>query len=214
MITEEAARDLVFTYHTLADNLKNKNTKENERALKKHEDLCIVKFDYLIKMKASKYKKFNNYDDLYQEGRLALFRAMSNYDPSKGSFFWWAHHYIGTKIKRSANLHTTIRYPLKEANKHTPHKLWEIPILIEETYCPDKMAESSEAYELITDSLAILNDKQKAVISLAYGIDVDNPYPVNKICKTLNITRIQYNALLKNAMSKVKSNIMNKKDNV
>src|SRR5690349_7033304 len=116
MITEEEAKDLIVDYHRLLD--LSKQDKKHLNDLKKHEDICINKFDYLIRMKTSKYKKFNNYEDLYQEGRLALFRAMSNYDSSKGSFFWWAHHYVGTKVKRSANLHTAVRYPLKQANKY------------------------------------------------------------------------------------------------
>jgi DNA-directed RNA polymerase specialized sigma subunit len=129
MLTEQEAQDMMNKLYSLRKEALNNS--EIKKELDKHERICIEKFKYLVTMKTGKYKSFNNFDDLNQEGYLALVTAMKNYNPSLGSFFWWAHKYIDTRISRSANLHTTIRYPLKVAKNTTPHKETIMPIIIE-----------------------------------------------------------------------------------
>jgi RNA polymerase sigma factor (sigma-70 family) len=141
-------------------------------------------------MKTSRYKTFSNYDDLNQEGYEALIKAMNNYNPSKGSFFWWAHKYIDTRISRSANLHTTIRYPLKVAKNTTPHKEAIMPTQIEERYCPDLELENVQTNSAIQKAIMLLTEDQKKIINLAFGFEGDKPMSVNKICKQLNISRL------------------------
>ena len=68
MISEEEAKDLVLKLKEL----KNNKDKNNERQLQIYENLCVNKFKYLITMKLGKYKNFNNYEDLCQEGYEAL----------------------------------------------------------------------------------------------------------------------------------------------
>ena len=141
MLTEQEAQDLMTTLIDLREKSKNSEDFSVKRQLAKHERVCMAKFKYLVTMKTGRYKVFSNYDDLNQEGFEALIKSMNNYDKNKGSFFWWAHKYIDTRISRSANLHTTIRFPLKVAKNNTPHKETLMPTLIEEKYCPDKELE-------------------------------------------------------------------------
>jgi RNA polymerase sigma factor (sigma-70 family) len=158
-------------------------------------------------MKTGRYKAFSNYEDLNQEGFEALIKAMNNYNPKKGSFFWWAHKYIDTRISRSANLHTTIRYPLKVAKAATPHKEAVMPLLIEERYCPDRELEESQLNHAIQGAVSILTPEQREVISLAYGFDGDKPMSINKICKKLNISRLSCIKTINSALSLMKENI-------
>src|ERR1700690_2536210 len=139
MLTELEAQDLMIKLIDLRSKVKEDASLGAE--IRAHEKICIEKFKYLVTMKTGRYKIFNNYEDLNQEGYEALIKAMKNYNPKKGSFFWWAHRYIDTRISRSANLHTTIRYPLKVAKNNAPHKESVMPLLIEENYCPDKELE-------------------------------------------------------------------------
>jgi RNA polymerase sigma factor (sigma-70 family) len=208
MLTEQEAQDLMVKLIELRASAKS--TTDNAKIiseLKKHEAICIAKFKYLVTMKTGRYKSFNNYDDLNQEGFEALIKAMNNYNPKKGSFFWWAHKYIDTRISRSANLHTTIRYPLKVAKAHTPHKESVMPLLIEERHCPDKELEESQTIQIIQKVTANLTQSQKEVIDLAFGFDGDKPISINKICKKLNISRSNCLKLIDSALSKMKEDI-------
>jgi RNA polymerase sigma factor (sigma-70 family) len=158
-------------------------------------------------MKTGRYKAFSNYDDLNQEGFEALIKAMKNYNPKKGSFFWWAHKYIDTRISRSANLHTTIRYPLKVAKDKTPHKEAVMPTLIEERYCPDRELEDVQTNSVIQNAFDVLTDEQRSIINLAYGLDGTKPMSVNKICKEMHISRTSCMKSINSALSLMKDHI-------
>jgi len=207
MLTEQEAQDLMTKLIDLRTQLKTGEDAKIRTELKRHEQICMEKFRYLVTMKTGRYKAFSNYDDLNQEGFEALIKAMNNYNPKKGSFFWWAHKYIDTRISRSANLHTTIRYPLKVAKANTPHKESVMPLLIEERYCPDRELEDSQLNHAIQGAISALTKEQREVISLAYGFDGDKPMSINKICKKLTISRLSCIKMINSALSIMKENI-------
>ena len=207
MLDIEEAQQLMQKFIDLREKVKKSDLPQDQEAFKNHERICIEKFKYLVTMKTGRYKSFSNYDDLNQEGLEALVKAMKNYDPRKGIWFWWAHKYIDTRISRSANLHTTIRYPLKVAKDNTPHKESVMPILIEENYCPDKELEECQSTHAIHSALSVLNPSQRQVINLAYGFDDDKPMSINKICKKLGISRLNCIKTINSALSLMKDNI-------
>jgi len=207
MITEQDAQDLMIRLIELREQAKKSEDVKIKSALKKHEAQCIEKFKYLVTMKTGRYKIFSNYEDLNQEGFEALIKAMNNYNPNKGSFFWWAHKYIDTRISRSANLHTTIRYPLKVAKESTPHKESIMPVLIEERYCPDKELELAQTYTAMEKAFDKLSNEQKDIVNLAFGFDSDKPMSINKICKKLNISRLNCIKTINGALSIMKESI-------
>ncbi|HWZ22491.1 MAG TPA: hypothetical protein VNW06_07530, partial [Cytophagaceae bacterium] len=179
MLTEQDAQELMIKLIKLREEVKNSDNAKLISELKAHENICIEKFKYLVFMRTSRYKAFSNYDDLNQEGFEALIKAMKNYQPSKGSWFWWAHKYIDTRISRSANLHTTIRFPLKVAKANAPHKESVLPLLIEERYCPDKELEHSQTLHSISSAMKSLTEEQRNIVALAYGFDGDKPLSIN-----------------------------------
>lgn len=207
MLSIEEAQELMEKFIELREKSQDSKSNEDLLILKKHERICIEKFKYLVTMKTGRYKSFSNYDDLMQEGMEALIKAMKNYNPKKGIWFWWAHKYIDTRISRSANLHTTIRYPLKVAKDNTPHKEAVIPTLIEENYCPDKELEDSQVNSAIKNVMDILTKEQKEIINLAFGFDGDKPMSVNKICKKMNISRLSCIKTMNSALSMMKEKI-------
>jgi RNA polymerase sigma factor (sigma-70 family) len=207
MLTEQEAQDLMNTLIDLRSKAKEPGNDKVVSQLKKHEKVCMEQFRYLVTMKTGRYKAFSNYDDLNQEGFEALIKAMNNYNPKKGSFFWWAHKYIDTRISRSANLHTTIRYPLKVAKANTPHKEAVMPLMVEERYCPDKELEESQTTRAIHGAVALLTPEQREIINLVYGFDGDKPMSINKICKKLNISRLSCIKTMNSALSIMKEHI-------
>jgi len=207
MLTEEQAQELMNKLVDLKNQAKNSNDPKIKSELNKHERKCINEFKYLITMKTGRYKAFSNYEDLNQEGFEALIKAMKTYNPKKGSFFAWAHNYIGTRISRSANLHTTIRYPLKVAKENTPHKESVMPVIIEDKHCPDKELENYELQYTMSSAIDKLNPQQKEIINLAYGFDNDKPMSINKICRKLGISRLSCVKIINSALSSMKDEI-------
>lgn len=207
MLTEQESSDLMNKLLELRAKVKDSNDSKILTELKRHEQICIEKFKYLVTMKTGRYKSFSNYEDLNQEGFEALIKAMKTFNPKKGCFFAWAHNYIGTRISRSANLHTTIRFPLKVAKANTPHKEAVMPVMIEERYCPDKEMEGAQTNQAITNALSSLTPDQQKVINLAYGFDGDKPMSINKICKKLSMSRLSCIKTINSALSSMKENI-------
>lgn len=207
MLTEQEANDLMNKWIDLKVRLKDSQDPTLVKEFEKHDRVCMEKFRYLVTMKTGRYKAFSNYEDLNQEGHEALIKAMKTFKPNKGSFFAWAHNYIGTRISRSANLHTTIRFPLKVAKANTPHKESVMPLLIEERYCPDKELEESQTTHAVQNALAVLSNEQKEIINLAFGFDGDKPMSINKICKKLSISRLSCIKTINSALSTMKENI-------
>lgn len=207
MITIKESQKLMNKFIKLRSIAAKSNKNEDKLKFKKHERLCVEKFKYLVFMHTDRYKSFFNYDDLNQEGLEALVKAMKNYNPRLGIFFWWAHKYIGTRISRSANLHTTIRYPLKFAKLNTPHKESILPIMIDKRFCPDKTLENAELLIAIKSAMKFLNPDQKNTLSFAFGFDGDKPLSINKICKKMNVSRINCIKTMTNALGILKQNI-------
>lgn len=207
MLTEQEANDLMNKWIDLKSQLKTSSDPKLIKEFEKHDRLCVEKFRYLVTMKTGRYKAFSNYEDLNQEGHEALIKAMKTFKPNKGSFFAWAHNYIGTRISRSANLHTTIRFPLKVAKANTPHKESVMPLLIEERYCPDRELEESQTTRAVQNALSVLSREQQEIINLAYGFDGDKPMSINKICKKLGISRLSCIKTINNALSVMKESI-------
>ena len=205
MISETEAKDLMSKLNRLK--LEAKENKEIETELNKHLNLCMEKFKYLVTMRTGRYKAYNNYDDLNQEGFEALLRAMKTYNPKKGSFFSWAHNYISTKISRSANLHSTIRYPMKVAKELPPHKELGMPEMIDEGLCPSDSAELNETNQAVRDVLPFLTKRQREVIMMSFGIGEENPMSVNKICSKLEISRDVCIDILNKALKKMRKKI-------
>jgi RNA polymerase sigma factor (sigma-70 family) len=210
MLTIEKSQELIGTLLHLR--LKAVNNQQVIKEKNKFERECIKHFEYLVTSKLSKYKQFSNYDDLYQEGMVALVSAMKTYDPTTGGlFFWWAHKYIDTRISRCANQHTTIRVPLHEATKNTPHKVsldcvkqFTSKMQKSESFVfsgtPENAYETKEFYTNLNKACKHLSDRQKNILFHHFGFS-DEKFTHIDMCKKLNITRSKYNHELKDAIS-------------
>lgn len=183
------ANKLIRTYISLRNKVDKNPIQQNILALKKQETLCVEKFRYLILIKTSRYKNFNNHEDLIQEGLEALLKAMKSYDPKRGNWFWWLHKYLDTRIARSANLHTAIRYPLKYTKKVTPRRESSLPVLIDQLATPEKMFESCEINDRVQNGFKKLTFEQQKVAKMLFGMDGEKPQSLTSICQKMKISK-------------------------
>lgn len=206
-LKEQEAQDLMIQMQALREAVEKDNNIKNLNKLKEHEIVCFEKFKYIVYMKTNRYKQYANYEDLNQEGYEVLIRAMKNYNPKKGNAFWWFHKYIGTKISRTANLHTVIRYPLKVSRKKTPHREMNMPVMIEGRFCPDKQLENSQIDYIIHNVIDKLTQEQKDIINCMFGINGEKPMSISKITKKLGISRLNCVKSINSALSLMRKNI-------
>lgn len=182
---------------------KSKKDPSAQVAYHNYEQLCSQKFDYLVTSKLYKYRSFANYEDLKQDGRMALLLALRNFDPKKGSFFWWANQYINTKVKREANRHSTIKIPIKQTKEYQPYKVSQLPVLIDSAPDALQTIENTELKEKVQQAISRLPDDQRKILELN-GI---KSYSISQIARELNIARPDCTKLLNEAKKNLKLNL-------
>lgn len=200
---DEYAKELI--------NLRDKFQKSKNLILKQkyleYQKFCMVKFKYLVTVRVSKYRKFSNYKDLEQDGFEALILALRTYNPSKGSFTWWANKYISTRISRAANTHSTIRFPLKKAKELKPFKIASIPIIIDMQPNAFESIQKSEATTKMQNAIKELPERHQKVINLIYGFQGMEPHSIGDTLETLSLSRPQCLKLLEEAKTQLKEKI-------
>lgn len=218
MITKEQAQVLLDTYFNLKNQFESEPNSKNKMQLERHRNYCMKQLEYLVTTKLYKYAQFPNYEDLYQDGMEALNKAITTYDPSTNAlFFWWAHKYIGIKISRSANLHSTIRYPLKKAKAIQPKRqewnsnvLYKYNLVNEEV--PDKILEKQQIDNIVNNSINNLSDIQRQILAYAYGLGECDPHNLSLISDKLNISKNLVTKELLKALRSLKQNCRNQVD--
>lgn len=152
----------------------------------------------IILAKANRYKGFSNYPDLVQDGYEALMLALKTYDPTKGSFTWWSKKYIDTRIARSANKHSVIKFPLKKAKDMMPYKVAELPDILDCSLNPEQRLSSEEIKLIIGSALEKLSEEESNILRLLYNFDDGSKQlSLAAICRQLHISRKYADKLIK-----------------
>ncbi len=205
-ISRKEASSLISDFVKARNKYKKSNNIHLQIEYRRLQSLCASKFDFLVEHRTKKYRNFSNYEDLKQEGRLALLMALASYNPRKGNFFYWANQYIKTKISREANRHSTIKIPIKQARKTTPWKVSKIPSIIDLSSSALVSAEDSQLKDCISEAVEKLPLEQRKIIQIYYELDGSRASgSITKVCKSLKISRINCIKLLTEARENLRS---------
>ena len=205
MLTIEEADKIINRYVELRD-VKQKDEK-TVLEFKKSTNECIEKFKYIVSLKTKRYKNFNNYEDLNQEGLLALTRALKTYKPGVGNCFWWIHKYVDTRISRYANLHTTIKFPLQYTKTVIPVRESILPLLVDYRNIPDSKLECKEAFIVINKALDSMPVAHKKIVNMIFGINGETQETLNKVCKNMKMSRPTCIKILNQVLATLKQNV-------
>jgi RNA polymerase sigma factor (sigma-70 family) len=145
--------------------------KENDLKYEQCFKEALNKFSYIVDVNTSRYKKFSNYKDLLQEGKIGLIISLAKFDPNRSkNFFKLANWYIKTRIKRAANKHDVISAPIVCETKVVMNRLNIMPIMLEHNCDAEDALEKEEVLESLKFAIGCLSDLHKNVICLYYGI--------------------------------------------
>lgn len=187
--------------HSLARKAK---ATHNPKEYQKIASTLVEELDYLVKFRLKKYRKFDNAEDLYQEGRAAILTALNSFKPNKGNFIFWASWYIKTRISREANKHSTIKIPIKKAKTIQPYKVTQE---IEEIFDSGSGAYeeyiSKEIRDNVRETIKSLPALERKILELN-GI---KQYSIYEISNDLKISESHCIKLLENAKQMFRQNI-------
>lgn len=183
----EDDKKLLIEFVAAREKFKKRKTKNNIANYESLRELCCKTFDHIVEGRAGKYKQFSNYEDLKQDGRLALLAALNSFYPDKGSFMFWANRYIKTRLSRQANKHSVLKIPLKKARNIQPFKVSKMP---EESYVPDIGGDLDKEYwkTQIHNILSTLPKDQKIAAEVLFYTENSIKNSKTLICNELKIS--------------------------
>lgn len=154
----------------------------------------VKKLGYLVQAKIKGYRRQIFYNDLLQEGKLGLLKAIEDFDFERGiNFFKFACWHIQHRIR--VYLHW-----YKKANKAIEEENY-----FNEIYAQDYF-EQAELQQTIINALEYLPEVDRRIITMRFGI-YDNEYRTFKqIGEELSLSKQRVEQIQKRALLKLKNN--------
>jgi RNA polymerase sigma factor (sigma-70 family) len=158
----------------------------------------VSSLGFLIQSRLKPHRGAAFYDDLFQEGRLGVMRALEDFDPERGkNFFKFAKWHIQTRIRR---------YLLREMRrKETP--------VAEPRPADDMIAEGAddrmerlEGQHVLMGALDFLPDKDRRVIFMRFGLDGSGPQTCQQVGQQLGISRQRVQQIESKALKSLRRN--------
>lgn len=187
-----------------------KNTKKkNPVVAKKMEDELIVSLAYLVHSVVFRYKRFDNYEDLYQEGMFGLMKAVRQYNSDTSFHFtryamWWIKARVVRSIKKlnlitvsgisgDENMRYFIQYDIKEND-------------IVDDSDPEKNAILSESIDHLTTAINVLPEKHQQIIKMRFGLNSNKEHNLQELGNEMDMTREGIRQLEHRILNKLKNN--------
>lgn len=179
----------------LIDSWKNAEKKEKDILINQ----LIKRLTFLVCSKIKCHKNSPFYDDLLQEGKLGILKAIQDFDPERGrNFFMFATWHIQTKVRR---------FLQKETQKR------EIPsgdIFGNETLYDNPETsfgiETCEDQRIILKALSFLPDSDRNVLIMRFGFDGEEPKTFQQIGRVLGISKQRAQQIEVGALRRLRKN--------
>lgn len=139
----------------------------------------VTRLTFLVHSRIRSHKGSPLYEDLLQEGRLGIMRALQDFEPERGrNFFMFATWHIQTKVRRLL---------LREARR------CEIPVgdmlLAEDVTEPVDGLEIQENHRALMRALSFLPNSDRRVLVMRFGFDGEEPRTFQQIGNELGISK-------------------------
>jgi RNA polymerase sigma factor (sigma-70 family) len=161
---------------------------EDKQSIEKE---ILKKLSYLIYAKIKVYRKESFYDDLVQEGKLALLNAINDFDKERGAnFFVVASWHLSSRFKKTLK---------KDKRCNT---------FVEEVIDPYEIYESKEQIKYLHKAIKELPDIYKRIIVMRYGVFGSETYTLQQIGDMFSMSKQYVDQLEQRAIEKLKKNVV------
>lgn len=176
--------------------------KANEEDKKAIERFLVDKLVYLVKSKIKRFKGLPFYDDLFQEGKMAIVKSIHEFDIEKGpNFFKIAEWYILSSLRNYLNWYnrTNWKIPTKELrNRFYYVKHFDL----------EELQQNKEYIDIITKLLEDLPSIHKDVIIMRFGLFGTLPKTLQQIGNEFQLSRQRVDQIKNKALSKLQKEFL------
>lgn len=158
----------------------------------------VSKLGFLIQSRLKSHRGSALYDDLFQEGRLGIMRALQDFDPERGkNFFKFAKWHVQTRIRRAL---------LREMRRR------EVPVAEPQpgddpcAMGADEQMEQEESRQVLLRALNFLPDRSRKVVLMRFGLNGASPRTCQQVGHELGISRQRVQQIESKALKVLRSN--------
>lgn len=171
----------------------------NPNKARRTKEKLIISLKQLVYSAIFRYKNFDNYDDLYQEGMIGLISAIEHFNTDLTFHFvryamWWIKSRISRSIKKYK---MTIQGDA--CNIYFDYDISCID--------PENEFLSTEQILILHESIKQLSPEQQTILNSHYGIMTEQ-ISLQKIGNKFSLTRERIRQIESNALSKLKHKIL------
>lgn len=183
------------------DNIQLGNTPDLSK-IKKIKNLVVIKLSFLVYNQTSYYKRFENYEDLVQEGFIGLIKATNRYDwKIYPNFFAYANQWIRHSVKRAASRFDIIYNPNKDRVIYTELQ----PENEEEdlTTNPENIFLDKEKSSELKKALSNFSKKEIKIVDKIFGL-TNSSQTLREIGPQFSLTHERVRQIKNNVIEKLK----------
>jgi len=164
---------------------------------KKIQEKIVKLLSYLIFKRIRGYKNKPYYDDLLQEGKIGLMKAIEDFDINRGlNFFKFAGWHIQHRINLYTNNQKRFLKDIKKQQKGGD----------EEIFNPFEKYEKIDQTKVLKRAIDCLPDIESKIIIMRFGIFGSNRYTLQQIGELFSVSRQYIQQLESKAILKLKKN--------
>jgi RNA polymerase primary sigma factor len=180
--------------------------KSNSIRAKRMEDELIISLAYLVHSVVYRYKRFDNYEDLYQEGMIGLIKAVQQYNSDTSFHFtryalWWIKARVMRSIKKLNLITVSGDYDMKYFMQYD---IKETDIV--EDNDPEKSAILTEEINNLHNVINTLPEKHQQIIRMRFGLNDTKQHNLQVLGDKLDMTREGIRQLEHRILKKLKNN--------
>jgi RNA polymerase sigma factor (sigma-70 family) len=165
----------------------------------------IEKLGFLVYSNTKSYKKFENYEDLVQEGFTGLIKAVQHFDRNLfPNFFVYANRWIRGNVKRAASRFDVVYNPNKSRVIYAEPS--EIEQEKETEYTPEDTFFAKEKSYKIDKVLNEFSHRDRDIVERIFGLGKHNPQTLRDIGPIYNITHERVRQIKNEVISKLRKN--------
>lgn len=174
--------------------------------IKQLQDDMIEDLSFLVYSSAKKYKRFNNYEDLVQEGFVGLIRAVQRFDYKRfPNFFVFANQWIINNIRRAAKKYDVVYNPSRSKVVYVGNI-----DLVEnngvDEIAPDDYVLYNERKSALLKEISKMSGREQTIVKNIYGIDEISGHTLRGTEKFCGLTYERIRQIKNKAVKKLSQN--------